>query len=195
MQSLHRAFRAGLRRETLVFFGISRVPTGCRFGGWEAHVPQNDHNLAGLQVRCRGAERMSRIACFSSWDHAGRRSRRGRREFGPSRPSPWSVCPWDRVRRETPTILAGRIDRHIVPADLPPRVQRAQAGFLIAEEIPFLRGHLPGARSGSAGRGRWNRTGLVVWSHWGFSPPIGSGTRRMRTYTPSGRVSPFLRRP
>ena len=53
-----------------------------------------------------GAERMSRIACFSSWDHAGRRSRRGRREFGPSRPSSWSFCQWDRVRRETPTILA-----------------------------------------------------------------------------------------
>ena len=82
----------------------------------------------------------------------------------------------------------GRISRHIVPTGLPPRVQRAQAGFLLAEKVPFLRGHLPGARPGSAGRGRWNRTGPVVWFHRGFSPPIGSGTRRMRTSTPSGRA-------
>ena len=31
----------------------------------------------------------------------------------------------------------GRIGRHIVSADLPAQVQRAQVGFLIAEKVPF----------------------------------------------------------
>ena len=161
MQSLHRAFRAGLRRETLVFLEISQDPPDRRFGGWEAHVPQNDHDLAGLQVRCRGAERMSRIACFSSWDHAGWRSRRGRREFGPNRPSSWSFCPWNGARRETPTILAAasadtsrrRVSHHGFSAHRRASLSRRRfhfSGDTSREPGPDLRD-----AGGGTGRDRW----------------------------------------
>ena len=195
MQSLHRAFLVGLRRGTLVFLGISRVPPDRRFGALGAHAPQNDHGLAGLQVRYRGAKRMSRIACFSSWDHAGRRSRRGRREFGSSRPSPWSFCQWDRVRRETPTILAA------ASADTSCRRVSPTTGSARTGGLPHRGGDSisPGTPPESPARICGTRavepdgTGGMV--SLGVPSSIGSGTCRMRTYTPSGRVSPFLRRP
>ena len=85
--------------------------------------------------------------------------------------------------------LRGRIGgRRMVPAGLPPRVQRTQAGSLIAERIPFLWGHLPGARPGSAG------CGLQTIKHIGHSRQAGE-RRRIKAEGRHSASGPFGQTP
>ena len=101
---------------------------------------------------------MLMIACLSSWDHAGRRSRR---DFGRNRSSRWSFCQRNRVRRGTPTIFVvvsadtscRQISRHWFSAHR--RAFSSRRRFHFSGDTSLEPGRDLQDAGGGTGRDRW----------------------------------------
>ena len=128
-------------------------------------MSRNDHNLVGPPGALHGAERMLVIACWRSWDHAGRRSYR---EFGRAVPSHRVFAA--EIGSTEKHLQSSRLHRrHIVPTNPSPQVQHGQAGFLNCQENSIS----PGTPLGKPGLDRQDAGGRMrpgVWIDRRFSP-------------------------